>query len=98
MNPPVEAPTSMHTRPATLTWKCVEGVHELLAATAHERRARPQLDRGRRGRHQRARLVDALPIDEHVTRQDLPGGLFATLDQPLVDEQFVDPNFRCGAS
>ena len=86
MKPPVEAPTSMHTRPATSTLEVVERVHELLAPAAHEGAPRPHFDRGPRG-DQDASLIYPLPIHEHLARKDLPGGLFAAFEQPLVDEQ-----------
>src|SRR2546428_4573232 len=84
----VQADTSGH-----LDLEAVDRVHELLAPTAHVRGASPQLD-SRPGRHERARLVPALAADEHVTREDLPGGLFTAVHQPLADEHPVDPDTR----
>src|SRR5206468_3420281 len=67
----------------------VEGVGELLAAPAHERRAPLELD-ARLPADEGARLVHALAVHEHLAREDQAGGLLPTLDEPALDEQAVD--------
>src|SRR5439155_487297 len=73
----------------------VERVGELLAAPAHERRTPLDLDARFPG-DEGARLVDALAVHEHLTRQDEADGLLPALDEPALDEHTVDTDARYG--
>ena len=85
MKPPVDAPTSMQSRPSSSTLELLERVRELLAAPRDEARRPVDRELGVVG-HLVARLV----VAGHEAREHERLRLRAALRQAALDEQDVE--------
>ena len=93
MNPPVEAPTSRATRPATSKPEGVQGAPELEAAPAHVgNRLLPEPDL-RVGGDRNARLVRRPVADENGPGQDQRLRLRSARGQAPFDEEVIETDF-----
>ena len=92
MNPPVDAPTSSATAPATSTANVSSACASLIPPRETYgigRGSQPEL---RPGLHQVPRLLDRPIARQHLAGQDQRPGLLARRRQPLGDDREVRPN------
>ena len=89
MNPPVEAPTSRQTRPATSTSKRSRAAASLSPPRDDERRPRRDLD-GRVFGDSGPGLVDDLAGDAHLARHHRATGLLPAGEEATGSEQLIE--------